>query len=122
MRLCWLGLRARLPQCVLEPWHCCRELKCQGANRGEARHGSQVNNDFGLTRRCDSLGAKIKNKRETRSMRGGIVAKILRHSTSLKGGPPRLRFVGESSQQGVIAESSPNRTLRTVEELSARIS
>ncbi len=33
MRLCWLGLCARLPQCVLEPWHCCGELKCQGANR-----------------------------------------------------------------------------------------
>ena len=29
----------------------------QGAKLAGARYGSQVNGDFGLTRRCDSLGA-----------------------------------------------------------------
>src|SRR5277367_250881 len=29
----------------------------QGSVVGQPRHGSQVNDDFGLTRRCDSLGA-----------------------------------------------------------------
>ena len=42
MRLCWLGLCARLPQCVLEPWHCCRELKCQHAASAGAHHARAV--------------------------------------------------------------------------------